>query len=158
MKKTLLLLLASLFATAPAFSADEQPRKPEEIFTKTLISIPSLVEQHIEYSAITYSGKACKLFTEKEVNYWVKLWALSVEVALSPRDSDEFSRKSMSSAALQKLEKRTNYFLGIGCGTPELISKVRDLKKRMRLSGLALKQLSEANGEALMDLHKEPND
>jgi hypothetical protein len=57
---------------------------------------------------------------------------------------------------MNKIEKKSQNFLKQGCGAPELTAKIRDMKKRMRLIGFALKQVTEANADALPDLSKEP--
>lgn len=69
---------------------------------------------------------------------------------LSEREDAQASKESVSSKNLGKLEKRTNYYLQAGCGSPELLAKV-GMKRRLRLNGLALKQLQEGFDAAVVD-------
>jgi len=75
---------------------------------------------------------------------------------LSSHDRQLFDEEKGSKRSVDKVEARVSYFRKAGCASPELVAKVRDMKKRMRLQGFALKQVSEANGAAIMDLYKEP--
>jgi hypothetical protein len=126
------------------------------MFTQTKVALPTLVEQGLEYDAVMFAGKRCKLFTVAEQNYWNQLWKLSSDTVLSPHDQQLFDEEKRSKQSADKVEARVSYFRKAGCASPELVAKVRDMKKRMRLQGFALKQASEANDAAIMDLYKEP--
>jgi hypothetical protein len=89
--KKLLITTLIILVSLPVFAADILPSTSEEIFTRSLVSIPMLVEQENEYNAVMYAGKTCKLFADTEVVYWNKLWPLSIEVLLSPRDQKQLS-------------------------------------------------------------------
>jgi hypothetical protein len=91
-----------------------------------------------------------------EQNYWNQLSKLASDTVLSQRDQQLFEEEKRSKQSADKIEARVSYFRKAGCAGPELVAKVRDMKKRMRLQGFALKQAIEANDAATMDLYKEP--
>ncbi len=91
-----------------------------------------------------------------EQNYWNQLWKLASDTVLSPHDQQLFAEEKSSKQSADQVEARVSYFRKAGCDSPELVAKIRDMKKRMRLQGFALKQASEANAAAMMDLYKEP--
>ena len=138
-------------------SVSAQPTAAEK-FTQTRVALPSLVEQGLEYDSVIFAGKRCKLFTVAEQNYWNQLWKLSSDTVLSPHDQQLFDDQKRSKESADKVEARVSYFRKAGCESPELLAKVRDMKKRMRLQGFALKQVIEANAAAVTDLYKEPAD
>jgi hypothetical protein len=88
------------------------------------------------------------------VSYWYKYWNAALSIALSEREAAQVSKESTSSRNMDKLEKRANYYLTTGCGSPELLAKVGSMKRRLRLNGLALKQLQEGFDAAVVDLYK----
>lgn len=153
---TLPILAALALSAATSVSAQPTAPTPAEMFTQTKVALPTLVEQGLEYDAVMFAGKRCKLFTVAEQNYWNQLWKLSSDTVLSPHDQQLFDEESRSKQSVDKVEARVSYFRKAGCESPELVAKVRDMKKRMRLQGFALKQATEANGAAIMDLYKEP--
>lgn len=154
---TTLPFLAALAFSAPAsVSAQPTAPTPAQMFTQTKVALPTLVEQGLEYDAVIFAGKRCKLFTVAEQNYWNELWKLSAGTVLSQHDQRLFDEEQRSKQSVDKIEARVSHFRKAGCASPELVAKVRDMKKRMRLQGFALKQASEANGAAMMDLYKEP--
>lgn len=91
-----------------------------------------------------------------EQNYWNQLWKLASDTVLSPHDQQLLDEQKRSKESADKVEARVSYFRKTGCESPELVAKVRDMKKRMRLQGFALKQVLEANAAAVADLYKEP--
>jgi hypothetical protein len=148
---------AALALSAATFvSAQPTALTPAEMFTQTKVALPTLVEQGLEYDAVMFAGKRCKLFTVAEQNYWNQLWKISSDTVLSPHDQQLFDEEKRSKRSVDKVEARVSYFRKAGCASPELVAKVRDMKKRMRLQGFALKQATEANDAAIMDLYKEP--
>lgn len=150
------VLTALAFSAAASVSAQPAPPTPAENFTQTKVALPTLVEQGLEYDSVIFAGKRCKLFTVAEQNYWNQLWKLSSDTVLSPRDQQLLEDQKRSKHSADKVEARVSYFRKAGCDSPELVAKVRDMKKRMRLQGFALKQVIEANGAAVTDLYKEP--
>jgi len=154
---TALPVLAALaFSAAASVSAQPPAPIPAEKFTQTKIALPTLVEQALEYDSVIFAGKRCKFFTVAEQNYWNQLWKLSSDTVLSPHDQQLFAEEKSSKQSADKIEARVSYFRKAGCESPELVAKIRDMKKRMRLQGFALKQVVEANGAAMTDLYKEP--
>jgi hypothetical protein len=154
---TTLPILASLaFSAATSASAQPAAPTPAEMFTQTRVALPTLVAQGLEYDSVIFAGKRCKLFTVAEQNYWNELWKLSSGTVLSQHDQQLFDEEQRSKQSVDKIEARVSHFRKAGCASPELIAKIRDMKKRMRLQGFALKQATEANGAAMMDLYKEP--
>ena len=153
---TLPVLAALALSAAPSVSAQPAAPTPAEIFTQTKLALPALVEQGVEYDAVMFAGKTCRLFTVAEQNYWNQLWKLSSDTVFSSHDQTLFDAEKRSERSVDKIEARVSYFRKAGCKSPELVAKVRDMKKRMRLQGFALKQATEANGAAVMDLYKEP--
>ena len=154
MKRTLAVIAFGTLS-APAVAADKPPTAAE-IFTQTTIPTAPLVQQWVEYDAVLFSGKSCKLVTDAEQRYWSRLWYAALETLLSERDQKLVAAERLSTRNSDKVDARVAYFLKTGCGSPELGAKIRDMKGRMRLSGYGLKQLEEANGQAVMDLSKEP--
>ena len=150
-------LLAAL-ALSAATSVSAQPAAPTaaDMFTQTRVALSTLVEQGLEYDSVIFAGKRCKLFTVAEQNYWKQLWKLSSDTVLSPHDQQLFAEEKSSKQSADKVEARVSYFRKAGCESPELVAKVRDMKKRMRLQGFALEQAIDANGAAIIDLYKEP--
>jgi hypothetical protein len=153
---TLPVLAALALSAAASVSAQPAAPTPAERFTQTRVALPTLVEQGLEYDSVMFAGKRCKLFTVAEQNYWNQLWKLSSDTVFSPRDQQLFDEEKRSKRSADKVEARVSYFRKAGCASPELVAKVRDMKKRMRLQGFALKQATEANDAAIMDLYKEP--
>ena len=153
---TLPVLTALALSAATSVSAQRTAPAPMEIYTQTKVDLPTLVEQGLEYDAVMFAGKRCKFFTAAEQNYWNQLWKLSSDTVLSPPDQQLFDEEKGSKQSVDKVEARVSFFRKAGCASPELVAKVRDMKKRMRLQGFALKQATEANGAAVMDLYKEP--
>jgi len=154
---TMLSMVAAL-ASSAAESVSAQPTAPApaEKFTQTKVALPILVEQALEYDTVILAGKRCKFFTVAEQNYWNQLWKLASDTVLSPRDQQLFADEKSSKQSADKVEARMSYFRKAGCDSPELVAKVRDMKKRMRLQGFALQQVIEASGAAVTDLYKEP--
>lgn len=155
MKHPISALALTLLTTA-AVAAPEAAPTPSEVFTQTTIPAGAIVGQWVEYDAVMFAGKSCKLFTDAEQQYWTKLWYAALETMLSERDQKLFAKEKFLTRNSDKLEARVNYFLKTGCGSLELVAKVQDMKKRMRLLGFGLGTLKEANGKAIMDLSKEP--
>jgi hypothetical protein len=153
---TLPVLAAVAVSATASVSAQSTAPTPAETFTQTKVALATLVEQGLEYDAVMFAGKRCKLFTVAEQNYWNQLWKLSSDTVLSAHDQQLFDEEQRSKRSVDKIEARVSYFRKAGCESPELVAKVRDMKKRMRLQGFALKQVIEANGVAMMDLYKEP--
>lgn len=155
---TMTLPLVAALALSAAASVSAQSTRPtaEEIFTQTKIALPTLVEQGLEYDSVIFAGKRCKLFTVDEQNYWNQLWKLASDTVLSPYDQQLYEDQKRSKESADKVEARVSYFRKAGCASPELVAKIRDMKKRMRLQGFALKQVIEANASAVTDLYKEP--
>lgn len=145
----LALALSATFATA-----QEAAPTAADTFAKTSLPLASLVEQGVEYQAVAMAGKQCRLFSDAEVSYWHNYWNAALTVMLSEREDAQASKESVSSKNLDKLEKRTNYYLQTGCGSPELLAKVGNMKRRLRVNGLALKQLQECFDAAVVDLYK----
>jgi hypothetical protein len=154
--KTLPVLAALTLSAAASVSAQPTAPTPAEKFTQTRVALPTLVEQGLEYDSVIFAGKRCKLFTVAEQNYWNQLWKLSSDTVLSPHDQQLFAEEKSSKQSADKVEARVSYFRKAGCESPELVAKIRDMKKRMRLQGFALKQVIEANGAAITDLYNEP--
>lgn len=132
----------------------EPEKSAEEIFTRPLISASALIDQRNEYFAVVQAGTACKLFSELEVNYWWRLWDLAEGVVLSESAQANFAKTKLGQRALDQAQVRYEYFLKAGCASPELTTKIRDMKKRMRLAGLSLKQLEDSNAAAPADLYR----
>jgi len=145
----LALALSATFATA-----QEAAPTAADTFTKTSLPLVGLVEQGVEYHAVALAGKQCGLLADAEVSYWYKYWDVALAVMLSERENAQAAKDAVSSRSLDKLENRTSYYLQNGCGSPELLGKVWSMKKRLRLNGLALKQLDEAYDKAQLDLFK----
>jgi hypothetical protein len=149
-------MAALAFSAVASVSAQPTAPTPAEMFTRTKVALPTLVEQGLEYDSVIFAGKRCKYFTVAEQNYWNQLWKLSSDTVFSPRDQQLFEEEKRSKQSADKIEARVSYFRKAGCASPELVAKIRDMKKRMRLQGFALKQVTAANDAAIMDLYKEP--
>lgn len=108
----------------------------------------------MDYQSVSQATKQCGLFSNAEVSYWYKYWNVALAVMLSEQEDAQASKESVSSRNLDKLEKRMNYYLQAGCGNLELLAKLGSMKKRLRLNGLALKQLDKAYDKAQLDLFK----
>lgn len=145
----LALALSATFATA-----QEAAPTAADTFARTSLPLAGLVNQGVEYQAVAMAAKQCALFADAEVSYWYRYWNAALSVMLSEREDAQASKESVSSKNLDKLEKRTNYYLQTGCSSPELLAEVGSMKKRLRLNGLALKQLNEAYDKAQLDLFK----
>lgn len=153
---TTLSIVAALALIAAAPVSAQPTASSAEKFTQTRVALPTLVEQALEYDSVIFAGKRCKFFTVAEQNYWNQLWKLSSDTVLSPHDQQLFDDQRRSKESADKVEARVSYFRKAGCESPELVAKVRDMKKRMRLQGFALKQVLEASAAAVTDLYKEP--
>jgi hypothetical protein len=70
---------------------------------------------------------------------------------LSELEAAQVLRESVNSRNMDKLEKRADHYLTMRCGSPELLAKVGSMKRRLRLNGLALKQLQEVFDSAVAD-------
>jgi hypothetical protein len=88
------------------------------------------------------------------VSYWSRYWGAALSVMLSEREAAQVSKESGNSRNMDKLEKRADYYLSTRCVSPELLAKVGSMKRRLRLNGLALKQLQEVFDSAVADLSK----
>jgi hypothetical protein len=108
----------------------------------------------MDYQLVSRAAKQCGLFSDAEVSYWYKSWNVAMAVMLSEREDAQASKELVSSRNLDKLEKRTSYYLQTGCDSPELLVKVGSMKRRLRLNGLALKQMLEGFDAAAVDLYK----
>jgi hypothetical protein len=106
----------------------------------------------MDYQSVSREAKQCGLFSDAEVSYWYKSWNVAMAVMLSEREDAQESKELVSSRNLDKLEKRTSYYLQTGCDSPELLVKVGSMKRRLRLNGLALKQMLEGFDAAAVDL------
>jgi len=148
--------IAALFLALSTAFANAQETAPTaaDTFTKTSLPLTVLVDQGVEYQAVAVAAKQCGLLSDAEVSYWYKYWNTALAVILSEREEAQASKESVSSRNLDKLEKRTTYYITTGCGSPELLAKVGSMKRRLRLNGLALKQLQEGFDAAVVDLYK----
>jgi len=63
----------------------------------------------------------------------------------------------MQPGSMGKLSERYDYYSKSGCENKEMRVKVLDMKRRIRIAGMSLKSMVEANGAAFLDLHKEPS-
>lgn len=114
----------------------------------------SLMSAVNEQEALVHAGHTCKLVTDNELKYWYKQTSYAASSILNEKDQVAFDQMRVSPANMNSVESMVAQHTKQGCGAPELVGKVASLRTRLSLNGLSIKQLDEAYGRAVMDLHR----
>jgi len=107
-----------------------------------------------EQEAVIHAGRTCKLVSDAEMSYWYKQTAFAISSLLTESDEAAFSKQRLSTRNIDLVEAQVAAHTKEGCASPSLLSKVSELKRSLRLNGLAIKKLDDTYAGALQDLHK----
>jgi hypothetical protein len=126
-------------------------------FAQTTSTAHAFLAATNEQAAVIHAGRACKVISDAEMNYWYnwyKQTAFAISSLLTEADEAAFSKQRLSTRNIDLVEAQIAAHTKEGCASPGLLSKVSALKRSLRLNGLAIKKLDDTYAGALQDLHK----